>query len=446
MRQKINRRFTSIALFSVVITTIFMTAVFYSQLKKQVFSDLAVVANILIDEGSYERKIDNLRITLIDADGKVLFDSSVDGQSLANHLDRPEIVEAISSEVGMGIRKSGTLSENVFYYAKKLDNGQILRVGKEAHSVVAVFLSALPMVLTTAMFLVIICMMVSHYITSAIVKPIDEMAGDMEHIDEGKSYPELIPFTRKIRMQHEEILSAANIRQEFTANVSHELKTPLAAISGYAELMEVGLVDEKEIKRFSGEIRKSAARLLTLINDIIKLSQLDAGNAKDILDVVNLAQITKESVEMLSFGAAKNGIDVMYEGDDRAEVHIGKELAQELTYNLIENAIRYNKPNGRVTVKVQKEGTQIIFSVEDTGIGIPLEHQERIFERFYRVDKSRSKELGGTGLGLAIVKHICNLTGADVNLVSKPGVGTKIFIVWGRGSANLGVLGYTDHP
>ena len=439
MRQKINRRFTSIALFSVVITTIFMTAVFYSQLKKQVFSDLAVVANILIDEGSYERKIDNLRITLIDADGKVLFDSSVDGQSLANHLDRPEIVEAISSEVGMGIRKSGTLSENVFYYAKKLDNGQILRVGKEAHSVVAVFLSALPMVLTTAMFLVIICMMVPHYITSAIVKPIDEMAGDMEHIDEGKSYPELIPFTRRIRLQHEEILSAANIRQEFTANVSHELKTPLAAISGYAELMEAGLVDEKEIKRFSGEIRKSAARLLTLINDIIKLSQLDAGNAKDILDVVNLAQITKESVEMLSFGAAKNGIDVMYEGDDRAEVHIGKELAQELTYNLIENAIRYNKPNGRVTVKVQKEGTQIIFSVEDTGIGIPLEHQERIFERFYRVDKSRSKELGGTGLGLAIVKHICNLTGADVNLVSKPGVGTKIFIVWGRGNANLGV-------
>ena len=435
MRQKINRRFTSIALFSVVITTIFMTAVFYSQLKKQVFSDLAVVANILIDEGSYERKIDNLRITLIDADGKVLFDSSVDGQSLANHLDRPEIVEAISSEVGMGIRKSGTLSENVFYYAKKLDNGQILRVGKEAHSVVAVFLSALPMVLTTAMFLVIICMMVSHYITSAIVKPIDEMAGDMEHIDEGKSYPELIPFTRRIRLQHEEILSAANIRQEFTANVSHELKTPLAAISGYAELMEVGLVDEKEIKRFSGEIRKSAARLLTLINDIIKLSQLDAGNAKDILEVVNLAQITKESVEMLSFGAAKNGIDVMYEGDDRAEVHIGKELAQELTYNLIENAIRYNKPNGSVTVKVQKKGTQIIFSVEDTGIGIPPEHQERIFERFYRVDKSRSKELGGTGLGLAIVKHICNLTDADVNLMSKPGVGTKIWIVWGRGNA-----------
>lgn len=435
MRQKINRRFTGIAIFSVVITTAVMTAVFYAQLKRQVFSDLAVVADLLIDEGAYMRKTDNLRITLIDADGKVLFDSTVDEQSLTNHLDRPEIAEAASSGTGMGIRKSDTLSESVFYYAKKLDNGQILRVGKEAHSVVAVLLSALPMVLTTALLLAAVCLMVSRYLTSAIVKPIEEMAGDMEHMDEGKSYPELIPFTRKIRSQHEEILSAANIRQEFTANVSHELKTPLAAISGYAELMEAGLVEEKEIKRFSGEIRKSAARLLTLINDIIKLSQLDAGNTKDILDVVNLAEIAKESVEMLSFGASKNGIEVIYEGDDRADVYIGKEFAQELTYNLIENAIRYNRPNGRVTVKVQRDGTQTIFSVEDTGIGIPPEHQERIFERFYRVDKSRSKELGGTGLGLAIVKHICNLTDAEVSLMSRPGAGTKIFIVWGGANA-----------
>ena len=196
-------------------------------------------------------------------------------------------------------------------------------------------------------------------------------------------------------------------------------------------------MDEKEMKRFAGEIRKSAARLLTLINDILKLSQLDAGNAKDVLDVVNLAEIAKESVEMLSYGAAKNGIDIVYEGEDRADVHIGKELAQELAYNLIENAIRYNKPDGRVTVKVQKDGQQVIFSVEDTGIGIPPEHQERIFERFYRVDKSRSKELGGTGLGLAIVKHICNLTDADVSLTSKPGGGTKILVVWGRGSARM---------
>ena len=153
MRQKINRRFTGIAIFSVVITTIVMTAVFYSHLKKQVFSDLAVVADLLIDEDICERKTDNLRITLIDADGKVLFDSTVDEQLLANHMDRPEIAEAAASGTGMGIRKSDTLSESVFYYAKKLDNGQILRVGKEAHSVVAVLLSALPMVLTTALLL-----------------------------------------------------------------------------------------------------------------------------------------------------------------------------------------------------------------------------------------------------------------------------------------------------
>ena len=162
MRQKINRRFTGIAIFSVVITTAVMTAVFYAQLKKQVFSDLVVVTDLLIDEGSYMRKTDNLRITLIDTDGKVLFDSTVNEQSLANHLDRPEIAEAASSGTGMGIRKSDTLSESVFYYAKKLDNGQILRVGKEAHSVVAVLLSALPMVLITALLLAVICLMVSR--------------------------------------------------------------------------------------------------------------------------------------------------------------------------------------------------------------------------------------------------------------------------------------------
>ena len=211
---------------------------------------------------------------------------------------------------------------------------------------------------------------------------------------------------------------------------THELKTPLAAISGYAELMEAGLVNEKDIKHFSGEIRKSAARLLTLINDIIKLSQLDAGNANEILEIVNLADIANESVEMLSLGALKNNVTVSYEGVKSAEIRIGKELAQELVYNLIENAIRYNKPDGFVCVKVLKDENSTILSVEDNGIGIPIEHQERIFERFYRVDKSRSKELGGTGLGLAIVKHICTLTGGNLKLESKPDKGTKITIIW----------------
>ncbi|MGN0732732.1 MAG: sensor histidine kinase, partial [Emergencia sp.] len=410
MKRKINIRFIEIAVFSIIITTLVMTAVFYTQLKKQVFSDLQIVAEILIEEDSWDKKVDNIRVTVINSDGSVSFDSDVDADSLPSHLNRPEVQSAIDTGKGEGVRRSDTLAQSVFYYAERMENGQVLRVGKEAHSVVSVLLAALPIIIGTALLLAFMCMILSHYLTKAIIRPINKMAGDLDHIKESEIYPEMVPFARKIRAQHEEILSAANTRQEFTANVTHELKTPLAAISGYAELMEAGMANDSDIKRFSGEIRKSAARLLTLINDIIKLSQLDAGNASEVLDIVNIAEIAEDSVEMLSLGASKNQISIKYEGVKDAGVRIGKELAQELTFNLIENAIRYNRVGGSVLVKVLRENGKITFSVEDTGIGIPEEHQKRIFERFYRVDKSRSKELGGTGLGLAIVKHICSLT------------------------------------
>ena len=430
MKKKINVRFFEIAVLSIIITTLVMTAVFYTQLKKQVFSDLQIVADILIEEESLDKKVDNLRITVINEDGSVSYDSNVEASRLPSHLNRPEVISAIETGVGEGVRRSDTLAASVFYYAVRMENGQILRVGKEAHSVISVLIAALPIIVGTALLLALICMVLSHYLTKAIIRPIDKMAGDLDHIKESEVYPEMIPFARKIRAQHEEILSAANTRQEFTANVTHELKTPLAAISGYAELMEAGMANDSDIKRFSGEIRKSAARLLTLINDIIKLSQLDAGNASEVLEIVNIAEIASDSVEMLSLGASKNQITVRYEGVQDAGVRIGKELAQELTFNLIENAIRYNRVGGSVTVSVLRENGKILFSVEDTGIGIPAEHQKRIFERFYRVDKSRSKELGGTGLGLAIVKHICSLTDGQLSLESEDGKGTKVSITW----------------
>ena len=430
MRKKINRRFIGITLFSIFVTTLVMTVVFYVQTKKQVYSDLRIVADLLEDGNAGGVSAEALRITLIDTDGTVVFASYAKDKELENHLDRPEIIEAMNSGEGEGVRMSDTLSESVFYYAKRLDNGQVLRVGRETHSVLALLVSALPVIVGMALLLAGICLFLSHYLTAAIVKPIEEMAGDIDHIRENDGYPELIPFAQKIRMQHEEILSSANIRQEFTANVTHELKTPLAAISGYAELMEAGLANEKDIKHFSGEIRKSAARLLNLINDIIRLSQLDAGNAKEILEVVNLDEIAGESVEMLSVNAAKNNVRMEYEGTANAKVRIGKELAQELVYNLIENAIRYNRPGGSVYVRVKEDEDAVRLCVEDTGIGIPAKHQARIFERFYRVDKSRSKELGGTGLGLAIVKHICSLTDGELVLDSKPDRGTKITVSW----------------
>ncbi len=419
-----------LVMFTIVVTTLVMTGIFSVQLNKQVYSDLAVVADMVSKEMDTYLPIDGIRITLIEKDGRVSYDSEVDISKMENHLDRPEVQSAIETGEGRAMRRSNTLSESIFYYTKLLDNGQILRVGKAYYSVVAVLISAIPLVIITALVLAGICYIVSKYLTADMVKPIEEMVEDLDNIQEDSIYEELIPYTRKIRAQHEQILSAANMRQEFTANVTHELKTPLAAISGYAELMENGMAEPKDIEHFSKGIRKSAERLLTLINDIIQLSQMDSGDVEGMLELVDFAEVARDTVQMLMVGARKSDVTLHYEGVEQAQVRIGKEYAQELTYNLIENAIRYNRPGGEVFVSLVEENGIVHFSVRDTGIGIAKKHQERIFERFYRVDKSRSKELGGTGLGLAIVKHICHLTQGELQLESEVGKGTSIGITW----------------
>jgi len=430
MKKKINRRFVEITVFSILITTAVMSVIFYTRLKTQVFSDLKVIASLLTEDMTFNRLPEDTRVTVIDEEGTVQYDSVMDIHKLENHKNRPEVAAALLYGDGQGIRKSDTLSKSVFYYAVKMENGEVLRVGKESASVTWVILSAIPIVLIVVLILSAICMVASHYLTAAIVEPIETMVKDMEHIDETATYEELIPFARMIRSQHEEILSAANMRQEFTANVSHELKTPLTAISGYAELMETGVAKEADVRHFSREIHKSASRLLNLINDIIKLSKLDAGEQEDLMEIVDLAMVASDTVEMLRINADKMGVNLQYIGCDSAKIRMGKELAEEVTYNLIENAIRYNNRGGSVVVDVTSNAGGIILKVEDTGIGIPGEHQKRIFERFYRVDKSRSKALGGTGLGLAIVKHICELTQGTLVLESEVNRGTVISIQW----------------
>ncbi|MGN0325246.1 MAG: ATP-binding protein [Lachnospiraceae bacterium] len=430
MKKKINKYFATTAVFSILLTVLVMTVIFYFRLRTQVFSDLKIIAELLTADTEYENLPKDIRVTLIDRDGTVLYDSAVDTAELQNHRNRPEVEDALEKGFGQSIRRSDTLAKSVFYYALLMENGQVLRVGREAASVVWVLLSAIPIIIIMSLLVLAVCMFISHCLTSAIVAPIDKMVEDMDHMEEEGIYEELIPFTRKIRSQHEEILSAANIRQEFTTNVSHELKTPLTVILGYSELMESGVVKEADIKHFSHEIGKSATRLLSLINDIIKLSQLDAGEQEDMLEIVDLAVIAGDTVEMLSMEAVQSDVTMAYTGSESAKIRIGKELAEELTYNLIENAIRYNRPGGKVNVSVKETEEGLVFTVADTGIGIPKESQERIFERFYRVDKSRSKELGGTGLGLAIVKHICSLTGGKLSLDSEVGRGTTIKICW----------------
>ena len=244
-------------------------------------------------------------------------------------------------------------------------------------------------------------------------------------------YKELIPFVGALKEQREDILRSATMRQEFTANVSHELKTPLTAISGYAELIENGMVKGDDSVRFAGEIRKNSTRLLSLINDIINLSELDDG-VKLNLERMDLYEAAKNCVKNLEIAAAKNNVKLMLLGTS-AYINADRAMMDEVLYNLCDNAIRYNNKDKGGNVIVDVSNTldgKVKLTVKDDGIGIGKEHQERIFERFYRVDKSRSRESGGTGLGLAIVKHILTSHGAQLELESELGKGTCITVTF----------------
>lgn len=231
-----------------------------------------------------------------------------------------------------------------------------------------------------------------------------------------------------LKTQHIDVLSAAKARQDFTANVSHELKTPLTAISGYAELLEVGMTDEEHKNHFYQEIRKNSDCLLVLINDIIRLSELDQNGAKPQMEEVDLYELVMGCADSLIMNGKQKEVSVVFEGE--ACVCLGNlDMLKELVENLVENAIRYNNPGGKVVVKAMLTGERATLVVKDNGIGIPASEQERVFERFYRVDKGRSRASGGTGLGLAIVKHIVEIHGAKLELDSAPGVGTTV-TVW----------------
>ena len=286
-----------------------------------------------------------------------------------------------------------------------------------------------PVMFVVVTVLIGLSILLARYLTARIIAPIEQYTGNPESKEDAQEYVELSPLIDMIREQHQDLIKNARIRQEFTANVTHELKTPLTSISGYAELIESGMASAEDTIRFAGGIHTSANRLLTLINDIIRLSELDAEEEKLAVENVNLYRLAETCVDMLSLNAEKHHVTISLQG---AECYVlaNRQMMEELLFNLCDNAIRYNNENGTVLVTVKMQDDHVILCVEDTGIGIPEEHQERIFERFYRVDKSRSKSTGGTGLGLAIVKHILYKHQARIDLKSQSGKGTSITVTF----------------
>ena len=436
MKKRINIQLMAIVSVAIFATILLISVVFYDLYQKQIMDDLKSYAELLEDMNLYyeirddiELKTTQVRITLISEEGNVQFDTEADIAMMDNHGDRKEVRKALESGEGTSIRASATIGKNTFYYAKKMGNGTVLRVAKEAGSIMVIYKNAMPFVSIMIVLLLVFCGVVSRFMTKRLLTPLEQMTEIQTETQDVVAYEELQPLLLTIKQQHEDIMKTSLLRQEFTANVSHELKTPLTAISGYAELIETGMASEADVQRFAKGIHKNSNRLLSLINDIIRLSELDSDTAEVAVEPLNLYMMAQTCVDMLQFSAEQNKVKLNVEGSD-CYIERDRQMMDELLYNLCDNAIRYNNENGSVLVSVNETEEHVILKVKDTGIGIPKDAQDRVFERFYRVDKSRSKSTGGTGLGLAIVKHIIAKANAEILLESEEGVGTEITVLF----------------
>ncbi len=551
MKKKIFTYSCIIAFVAVILTTILMSIVqynaYYSEIKKNIKSEVNYIAKSMDSEKkSYLESIKNVdasRITWIDTDGTVLYDTNSEAETMENHSGRPEVSQALLDGSGESTRLSLTIGNQTYYYAIKLDDGTILRISVLTNSMFSSLIGSMPFVVMVLIIVFAIAVILADMMTKKIIKPINELNLDVPSSNE--VYDEFAPLLRRLKQQNEKIEdtmdelrrrqiefsaitdnmgegfmildSKANIlsynasalkildvnedncihknvlsvnrsiefieavetasngqsvekifesggriyvlmanpvivdskiagivfimvdetekeerekmRKEFSANVSHELKTPLTAISGYAEIMKNGIVKPEDMIRFSEKIYKEAGRLIVLVGDIIKISRLDERDVELEKEVVDLYEVGNDVLQRLSDKAMENDVSVSISGSK--VVYNGvKQVIDEMIFNLCENAIKYNKKEGNVTLSINRENGEAVITVSDTGIGIPLADIDRVFERFYRVDKSHSKETGGTGLGLSIVKHAAAYHGGrvEMNSILNQGTNVKIFL------------------
>ncbi len=550
MNKKIFRSSFLTVFFVLIATIVLIMGILFQYFELQIQAELENEADYLsqVVEKEGVRFFDgfdehNNRITLIDGDGKVLFDSEAEAEKLDNHADREEINEAMKTGKGKSIRYSQTLTEKTVNYAVKLSDSSILRISTTQYTVLTVLLGMLQPFLVVLMAALILTGVLSARVSRAIIEPINTL--DLKHPEKNETYEELAPLLRKLAEQNriiEEQLADAHkkqvefnlitenmsegflvidkdanlltynpaalalfnitppvegnvlafcrtkdfrdtvskalsgekaentmmreercysmisnpvfeekevigaviiilditerekreaLRREFTANVSHELKTPLTSISGFAELMKEGDISEETVVDFSASIYEEAQRLITLVTDIIKISELDGKNIPFQSEVVDLYELSEEIISRLKDQAEKRHISLNLIGS-KTEIIGVRKILDEMFYNLLDNAIKYNKENGAVDFIINETENGVTVLVRDTGIGIPAAHQSRVFERFYRVDKSHSKQVGGTGLGLAIVKHGAIYHNAGISLESAEGRGTTVTIRFDR--------------
>lgn len=548
MKNKIFRALVALAAMAVLVAsgliTFLVSQDYFNETKKELAQEARYISMGLESGGNdFLNKIaaengSNVRITLIDKDGIVLFDNQAEAKTLENHAMRQEIMEAVAVGAGEAERFSDTLDKTTYYYAVRLEDGKILRLARTIDSIYKSVLQMLPIMGGIVIVVAFLASIVARRVTFNLIKPLDQVNLD-EPLD-NETYDELAPFLtriakqkrqlsknlKKLRSKQEELtiitnnmneglvllngqqnvlfinesaakifgfsakevigrniltvdraqevqdllqkvsqagkgeglyekdghfyqlsgssvngsgsviliydvtekMTAEKLRREFSANVSHELKTPLQSILGYAEIMKNGLVKDEDKQRFLERIHAEAGNMIELIQNIMELSRLDENKTLDEFEDVDLLKLAQSVTLRLKHKAQTKGVTLNVSGS-RACVCGVQSILSEVLYNLVDNSIKYNKDNGKVDVKVQDGREEVTVSVSDTGIGIGAADRERVFERFYRADKSHSKEIGGTGLGLSIVKHGVLFHKGRVELESEPGVGTTITFV-----------------
>lgn len=431
-----------IGVFVYFVCTAFFAFVMYDYFESEVFEDLKNEVSYIekyIENGKTEHlsllKSKN-RITVIRSDGSVCFDNYASPEELENHGQRKEIKLAMENGEAKVSRYSSTKTEKTLYYAKKIASGDIVRVSCNRYSALLLLLGMYKIILAVLFISVIISALAGICIAKGLVEPLNKI--DLENPSNSRVYSELSPLIRRIKEENFEKQQREEIRRQYTANVSHELKTPLTSISGFAEILKTENKDPAVTADFAESIYIESQRMIALVNDIIKISKLDEKSICMEKEALCLDEIVREVFEVLNSVAATKKVTMSLIGE-RGFINGVRPVIYEMVYNLIDNAIKYNKMGGSVEVKVSsvcvKQGgmdatSKVILVVKDTGVGIPESEQERIFERFYRIDKSRSKDLGGTGLGLSIVKHAAKYHDASIKLTSREGKGSTFTVVF----------------
>lgn len=438
---------------------------FEQRISQELRSNALLVGDILRDDLAKGANLDvidkvdalagklNLRISVIDRRGQVLADSQMDPASMENHADRVEIVGARETGFGQSTRPSDTLGLTMKYVAVRLSRGeQILAVVRFAlpRSQVQLQIRVIyRVVLLAAIVTLMIALTIAYFVSKSITSPIGRMQRAAERIAKGeydsrvsiKSKDELGQLAKslnamadELQQQIEDLKKMDTIRTDFVANVSHELKTPLTLIKGYIETLEGKTLDDKEkSRRFVAIIKEHADRLENIINDLLSLSELEL--SRDCLTKVRLDVKTLIDDIALGFEHSLDAKHLTLNVDDRGDdfkIEADRDKIERVFVNLIDNAIKYTETGGRIDISIREDSESVTVIVQDNGIGIGREHIGRVFERFYRVDKARSRELGGTGLGLGIAKHIVLAHHGQIRIESTPGIGTKVFLTLTR--------------